>query len=413
MSPTAARHPLGQAPRTRAGLPERSIGWREARQIAAGAGKPNGSETVDLSDALGRMLALDLHARIDVPHYASAAMDGWAVRGPAPWRVIDPWHLADAGLEPGLAVPIVTGALVPRGADAVLRSESAEVEGAPPMLRLGAHARAGEPFENQHIRPAGEEARRGDTIIRAGARLNPAHIAVAALSGHDVLDVVRRPTVRFVFTGDEVDEHGSPPPGRVRDIFAPQLPGLLSHVGARVLGHQRAHDTLSSTVTALESSLRDAQLVITTGGTGHSSADHVRDALHELGATLLFDGIAMRPGGPTILARAKNRSLIACLPGNPLAAMAGLFTVAVPIVRVLGGADVDPLVSVVADSHLEGRAATTLLVPYALVDGRAVPSARRGSAMMRGLAEADGLLEVPETGVTAGAAAWAVSLPWL
>ncbi|MCU1477784.1 MAG: molybdopterin molybdenumtransferase MoeA [Subtercola sp.] len=402
--------------------PERTVSWRDAMLEAAAAARPLGFESVPIAEALGRVTAHDLSTAHDVPHFASSAMDGWAVAGAGPWSVDDS---VTGSLAPGHAVAIVTGALIPEGATAVLRSEHAVLEAAPTRsgasdspasgcgrLRTSDGAKPGEPFPGQHIRLAGEEARAGEVVIAAGTLVNPAHIALAALAARDEIVVVRQPQVRFVFTGDEVDESGLPRPGRVRDTFGPQLPALLQLLGAKALGSRRARDTLTGTVAALEASIHDAQLVITTGGTGHSSADHLRPALRELGASILFDGVNVRPGGPTLLARAGNGCLVACLPGNPLAAMVGLLVTVVPLVRAWSSRASEDLGEVVVGADIAGAAQAALLVPYSIVDGLGLPSAWRGSAMMRGLADAEGLLEVPSGGLVAGERTRAIRVPW-
>src|SRR6185312_14450954 len=146
--------------------------WRAARQESFRAARPLTPVSVALSEAVGRVAASDITALCDVPHYASSAMDGWAVAGEPPWRLLDGNGPASAPLESGQARTIVTGGLIPRGATGVLRSE--------------------------HGRPAGEEVTASDTIIHAGTLLNPAHVAVAAVCGHDELLVLPRPRVSLV-----------------------------------------------------------------------------------------------------------------------------------------------------------------------------------------------------------------------
>ena len=153
--------------------------------------------------ALGRKLDRDILALQDMPHYASSAMDGWAVNGSGPWIPVDRGNR----LAPHQASIIVTGGLVPDGAKAVLRSENAVLgkddEGLP-ILMTGGKARPGEPRAGEHIRKAGEEALAGDVLVKAGVKLNPAHLALAALAGYDELQVQGRPVVRLVLTGSEV-----------------------------------------------------------------------------------------------------------------------------------------------------------------------------------------------------------------
>ncbi|CAN5234922.1 molybdopterin-binding protein [soil metagenome] len=381
--------------------------WQHARTLASGIAAPLPTETVDLADALWRVLGEDVEARHDVPHYSSSAMDGWAVAGAAPWAIVS---AGQPYLRPGQAAPILTGALIPPGAEAVLRSES----GAAASSRLSLHPQAPphEPRPGQHIRPRGEEARAGDTVITRGTVLNPAHIAVAAACAHDTLRVIRRPRVAFVFTGDEVDEAGAPPPGRVRDSFGPQLPGTFRMLGATPVGSRRCPDTLEATTSALAQSSLTADVVITTGGTGRSAADHLRSALESLGASIHIDGVAMRPGGPTMLARLPGGAFVVCLPGNPLAAMMGLITVAEPLLARLSGRKSSRPRRVTVASAVAGRPGTTLLIPCAIRDGEATPNGWLGSGMMRGLADADGVLVVPEQGVEPGEPGESLGLPW-
>src|SRR6185437_7637999 len=131
---------------------------------------------------------------------------------------------------------------------------------------------------------------------------------------------------------------------------------------------------------------------------GESSADHLRDALRALGARFLVDGVAMRPGGPTRIARLPDGRLVAALPGNPLAAMLSAITLVEPLLAGLAGRPPVPT-RTVRGAAVHGRHGSTVLVPYAELDGRAVVAAWRGAAMLRGLAGATGILVVPPEGV--------------
>jgi molybdopterin molybdotransferase len=380
----------------------RPVEWREARAVAAGAASTLGSEAVSLDQAIGRILATDLLALSDVPHYASSAMDGWAISGQGPWRLVD-----RPVLEAGLATPIVTGGLIPAGADAVLRSEGGSVR-AGLLESVSANA---EPHPAQHIRASGQEARSGDVVVHAGTLLNPAHIALAAGCGWDDLGVIRRARVRVLLTGDEVDESGIPGPGRVRDSFGPQLPTVLRMLGADVLSQRRIRDDFAATVEAIRESASSSELLVTTGGTGDSAADHLRAALHSLDAEFLVARIAMRPGAPTMLARLPGGPLVLGLPGNPLAAMMGLLTLVAPLLAGFQGRTI-AVSNVVSAAAIEGRTGSSILVPYRLEHGRAVANGWLGSGMMRGLADAAGVLVIPPEGTRAGEPVESLPLPW-
>ncbi|WP_445155200.1 molybdopterin molybdotransferase MoeA [Arthrobacter sp. Hor0625] len=407
--------------------------WQEARQLAYDCAAPIPSAPVPLRQALGRTLAEDLAAAQDMPHYASSAMDGWAVNGSGPWIVTDPGQR----LAPHQASPIVTGGLVPPGAKAVLRGESGEIgpdEDGLPVLRLGAGARPGEPRNGEHIRKAAEEAAAGDVLIRAGTVLNPAHLALAALAGHDALPVVGKAVVRLVLTGGEVIRSGIPVPGEVRDTFGPQLAAVVGMLGGICTEELKIGDSDADWLAALEDTAPGtdaaasvdaaaaappeaaeplpADVVITTGGTGRSGTDHLRRTVAELGGRLLIDGIAMRPGHPAVLAELPDGRFVIGLPGNPLAAMMALSTIGAPLLAALGHRPLPPVTEVPCGSTLDPDPGRTRLMPFRMLYGMASPAQHTGPGMMRGLAAADGVLVVPPHGVQLGEPVPAFALPW-
>jgi molybdopterin molybdotransferase len=408
--------------------------WEQARQTAYRAGTALPHQTVPLAEALGQTLAEPVLALQDIPHYASSAMDGWAVSGEPPWALAGadsgepadlPWlrpapHAASGAvpLAPGHAVPVLTGGVLPLGTTAVLRSECGLVRDG--ILEPGDRARADEPRPGEHIRPAGEEASAGEEAIPAGVRLNPAQIALAAVCGHDTLPVLRCPRVSLLLTGDEVIEAGLPQPGQVRDTFGPQLPSFVTMLGGHMDVVSRVHDELDDVVGSISSEALDemslarasSDVLITTGGTGTSSADHIRQALLALEARILIDGIAMRPGHPTLLAQLPSGRFLVGLPGNPLAAMMAMLTVAWPLLAGLRGAAFPAAAQVLAGADLGPLPGRTRLLPYRTTDGRAVPQGHHRPGMLRGLAAADGVLVIPPAGCRLDQPLQAVPLPW-
>ncbi|MFK0004098.1 molybdopterin molybdotransferase MoeA [Paenarthrobacter sp. NPDC090522] len=401
--------------------------WHEARQRAFDVATPIPASPVPLRAALGRTLAQDVLALQDMPHYASSAMDGWAVNGSGPWILSEPGQR----LAPHQASPIVTGGLIPPGAKAVLRSESGIIamdDDGLPVLALGGSAKPGEPRNGQHIRKAAEEAAEGEVLLTKATVLNPAHLAVAALAGLDELPVLGKPLVRFLLTGSEVVEQGVPAPGQVRDTFGPQLGSVVELLGGIDGGLVRVGDnygewlaalqdaepgTLEADTTELDAGAEPpADVVITTGGTGRSGTDHFRKAVAELGGTLLIDGIAMRPGHPAVLAELPDGRFVLGLPGNPLAAMMALFTVGGPLLAALGHGRLGDVGEVPCGSMIDADPGRTRLMPFKLVYGLASPSRHAGPGMMRGLAGADGVMVVPPHGVQMGEPVPAFPLPW-
>jgi molybdopterin molybdotransferase len=395
--------------------------WLEARTAVhrLGTGLPRPTEIVPLDSAAGRTLAADVHSLTALPSFASSAMDGWAVNGAQPWVLGDPILAGDppaaAALAPGTARPIATGGCVPVGAHGILRSEHGEVRagdsaGEAAILVRSVRAGADEPAPGEHVRARGEECGFDELMLEAGCLLTAPRVALAAVTGNDTLTVSAPPTVELLLLGTEVIEAGIPGPGQVRDAYSPEFPAVLAGLGARLTGSRRLPDDLGATVEALRSST--ATLVISTGGSARGPADHVRAALAELGATVLIDGVRMRPGHPVMIARLVDGRLMLCLPGNPLAAMLVLASLGVPLIDGLLGRPLAALGTVALAHDVANQSGSTRLVAYRnTVDG-AVPTARQGSGMLRGLAEADGVAVVPSGGACAPHAVATIPLPW-
>ncbi|EWS89997.1 LOW QUALITY PROTEIN: molybdopterin biosynthesis protein, partial [Streptomyces filamentosus NRRL 11379] len=375
--------------------------WEEARAVArAVPALPPVAR--DLADALGHALAEPLTALTDLPPFDTSAMDGWAVAGPGPWRLDGSGVLAGGQpepLRPGTAVPIATGARLPQGGDAVLRREDGEVDAGSGLL-LDRSASPGGPAPGRDvapgrdIRPRGQECRAGDPLLPAGASVTPTVLGLAAAAGYDRLTVHRRPRVDLLVLGDELLATGLPRDGRIRDALGPLLPGWLSGQGAEVVGRPLLPDGFGPLYEAVRDSTAD--VVVTTGSTAAGPVDFLHDALRAVGPRLLVDSVAVRPGHPMLLAElppgadGRPRHLVG-LPGNPLAAVAGAVTLAVPLLRRLGGhADAGPLDAVCA-AALPGHPRDTRLLPVRRTGRAVVPLPFDGPAMLRGLALADGL----------------------
>lgn len=417
------------------------LSWPQARAVAVRAGRrPLGVERCSLADALGASLAEPLAATTHVPAFDTSAMDGWAVAGPPPWRLRVPaageglagQPVAEA-LDDGEACRIATGAPVPPGTTAVLRREDGEVASPTPgagaasaapsatsapsttpttsttTLRLRAGVTA--PPLGRDIRPRGQECRAGEALLAAGTLVTPAVLGLAAAIGCDELTVHRRPTVELLVLGDELLTEGPSRDGRIRDALGPMLPGWLASYGARFTGLRRVGDDRDALVAALRSCRAD--VVVTTGATAAGPRDFLHPALAEIGATLLVDGVLVRPGHPMLLAEltsaelptaageTKSRYLVG-LPGNPFAAAVAAATLAEPLLRGLGGCPQAEPYRVPAAAALAGQPGHTRLVPVTLPERGAVPLRHDGPAMLRGLALAEGLAVVPPGGVAEG-----------
>ncbi|WP_200146727.1 MULTISPECIES: molybdopterin molybdotransferase MoeA [Streptomyces] len=414
VTPLGREAPPDEARRCHGG---HAMAWHRARATArAAAGPPRPAGSLPLAEALGHALAEPLTALTALPAFDTSAMDGWAVAGPGPWKPSGEGVLAGGQpgrLAPGTAVPIATGARLPSGARAVLRREHAETDAATGLL----HDRSEGPgpvASGRDVRPCGQECRAGEALLPAGTTVTPAVLGLAAAAGHDRLAVHRRPTVELLVLGDELLEEGPPRHGRVRDALGPLLPPWLRRGGAEFVGRRLVPDDFGR----LRAAVRDssADVVVTTGSTAAGPVDFLHAALGAADARLLVDSVAVRPGHPMLLAAlppgadGRPRRLVG-LPGNPLAAVAGAVTLAVPLLRRLGGhTDAEPLRTTAATA-LPGHPRDTRLLPVRRTGHGAAPLPFDGPAMLRGLCLADGLAVVPPGGVDAGASVEILEVP--
>ncbi|MFE9684570.1 molybdopterin molybdotransferase MoeA [Streptomyces sp. NPDC006285] len=383
--------------------------WQRARSVAGEAPRrPDTPVSVTLDAALGLVLAAPLTALTDLPSFDTSAMDGWAVAGPGPWDVrargVLAGHDAPAPLTDGEAVRIATGARIPQDASAVLRSEHGRTD---EKDRL--HATRDVPH-GQDIRPRGQECRSGDPLLPTGTLVTPAVLGLAAAAGYDTVSALPRPRAEVLVLGDELLTRGLPHDGLIRDALGPMLPSWLRALGADVIAVRRLGDDAEALRRALRNS--DADLVVTTGGTAAGPVDHVHPILRRLGAELLVDGVKVRPGHPMLLARLKENQHLVGLPGNPLAAVSGLLTLAEPLLRTLAGRTTPEPYTLPLQDAVHGHPYDTRLIPVVLRGDRAVPLHYNGPAMLRGIAVADALAVVPPGGARPGQELEILDLPW-
>ncbi|WP_381796172.1 molybdopterin molybdotransferase MoeA [Streptomyces niveus] len=435
--------PDAASPKPEAGTRRhRATPWAEARAIAARSGRsaatapaaanaPARTRRVPLEQALGHVLAEPLAALTDLPSFDTSAMDGWAVSGPGPWSVradqaeqadrpdepaapadtrstpthgILAGHAAATPLPDGTAVRIATGARIPPDATAVVRSEHARTDSTGHL-----HAERAV-VQGQDIRPRAQECRSGDRLLPAGAVVTPAVLGLAAAAGYDELLTARRPTVDVLVLGDELLVRGLPHDGLIRDALGPMIAPWLRALGADVIDTRRVADDAHALFRAITES--EADLILTTGGTAAGPVDHVHPVLAREGAELLVDGVAVRPGHPMLLARLASGRHLVGLPGNPLAAVSGLLTLAEPLLRTLGGRVPQPAYHAPVRDEVHGHPYDTRLVPFVHRDDRLVPLRYNGPAMLRGIAVADGLAVVPPGGARQGDELEVLDLPW-
>lgn len=361
------------------------------------------AETVPLAEANGRTLAVDLVARRTQPPFNASAMDGYALRGAdategAVLRVIGeaPAGRAFEGhIGPGEAVRIFTGAPVPEGADTVLIQENAEALPESKVRVVEA------PATGRNIRIAGLDFRDGDTLLKAGQRLDWRHIALAAAMNYPDLTVTRRPRVAILATGDELVAPGGHP--RADQIIASNsygLAALVTAAGGEAIDLGIAPDNRADLIARIQSAItQEIEVLVTLGGASVGDHDLVREALGAVGLDLAFWKIAMRPGKPLMFGRLGNTRVLG-LPGNPVSSLVGGVLFLRPLIGALSGRDVasEPLVekAVLAtdlkanDSRADYLRAT--LQPGADGLPRVTPFETQDSAMLSRFVAADCLL---------------------
>ncbi len=362
------------------------------------------SEQVALAEATGRVLAADFHATADFPPFPASTMDGYAVISDdgSPWRdvvgVQAAGNLIDAEVTPGTAIKIMTGAPLPRGADAVVRVENTELADDHVVI----HQEFVEPGES--VRQVGSDVAAGQLLVRAGSRIGPAEIGMLAAYGGDPVTVRRRPRVSIVSTGDELLEPSEPlTPGKIHDSNRYMLRAAMESAGADVIWAGKGPDVREQLEPLLARLIADSDIVITSGGVSMGDLDLVKPILLDL-ATVHFRRVFLKPGKPLNFATA-GPTLIFGLPGNPVSALVGfeLFIRSAlrkmtgsgaepPTVRVQLAADTEP-----ADRVEYQRATVTVDASGTL---RATPNGPQGSSRLASFLEANALIVIPPREMT-------------
>jgi molybdopterin molybdotransferase len=358
------------------------------------------AESVNLHDAAGRVLAADVVADVAVPPFDRAAMDGYALRGsetfgadpynPLEFEVVGqslPGRPFPGALRGGQAVRIMTGAPLPEGADAVLQAEAAEEAGG--RVRVSEAVPPG-----RHVGRRGEDVAEGAVVFRAGRVLRPQDVGVLASLGASPVEVVRRPAVAVVVTGNELLPCGSKPEGfRIVDSNSVMLEALVRRDGGVPHTAPLVPDNREAVQAALDGAAADVLLV--SGGSSVGQEDHAPRVLAELGE-LSVHGVALRPASPAGVGFLGGRPVF-LLPGNPVSCLCAYDLFAGLAVRRLGGRPAElpyrsctlPLARKIASAV--GRVD---YVRVAVRDGRVEPLATSGASVLSSTTRADGFVLV-------------------
>ena len=379
-----------------------SVAQARARILAAIA--PVGTEQVSLADAAGRTLAADAVARLTQPPMAVSAMDGYAVRASDVGKV--PVTLKVIGTVPagrpfagsvgnGEAVRIFTGAPLPDGADTIVIQEDTAAEGAGANARVVVKEAAA---LGHYVRKAGLDFKAGDALLHAGRLLSPRDVGLCAAMNVPWLTVRRKPRVAILATGDEIVQPGEPiGPGQIVSSNSWALSAFVTANGGEAINIGIAPDEKATLKTMAESA-RGADLLVTTGGASVGDHDLVQSALGEIGLSLDFWKIAMRPGKPLMFGKLGTTPLLG-LPGNPVSSLVcSLLFLAPMLAKFLGRPETEPRrMTVRLGTDLKANDQREDYLRAALARGPdgdvvAQPFRAQDSSMMATLAKADGLI---------------------
>jgi molybdenum cofactor synthesis domain-containing protein len=379
-----------------------TIPLAEAIAIIDAAIVPIGqTERLALTDASGRVLASTIVSADDVPPFARAAMDGYAVRAAdvagasrAEPRVLSSIEEVFTGQLPvhtvgaGQCAAVATGAPMPSGADAVVMVEETEVDAAG-TIRVFAPARPG-----QNIGRQGADIRRGQVVLSDGTLLNASRVGALAALGVSHVEVYGKPSVAILSTGNEIVEPGAPlGAGQIYDINRFTLATVVNENGGIAVAHRTAVDAIDDISRALDRCL-DQDVVVFSGGSSVGERDLILDVMAARGE-ILFHGISVKPGKPTAFGRIEGK-LVFGMPGYPTSCLSNAYILLAPALRRL--------------ARLPPRTARTLQMPLGanvtsvanrhqfytvrIVDGAAMP-AFKASGDITSMSQADGYIEIP------------------
>lgn len=360
-------------------------------------------EIVPLARALGRVLAEPVAADRDQPPFSRATRDGFALRAADAATVSAEFQIVgevkaggsfDQAIGRGQAVQIMTGAPVPAGADAVVMIEHTRLL-SESRIAIDRPAQPG-----QHIVAQGSEARAGERLLHAGRRIGFAELALLAEVGCAQMPVFKRARAAVLASGDEiVPVEQRPEPFQIRDSNSFSLAAQVTLAGGQPVRIGRAPDHRPELAERIRAGLKADTLVLS-GGVSKGKYDLVKDALNELGAEFLFDGVAIRPGRPAVFAWCAGKPVFG-LPGNPVSSMVTFELFVVPALDLLGGTEPRalPLLHARLGQPLDEKAGLAHFLPAQVEWTEQGPEARpvswRGSGDLAGLAQSNGFLVVP------------------
>ena len=371
--------------------------WLNALQI----GKPKVA-VVSLQDASGRVLAEDIIAQEDLPRFDKSAVDGYAIKSadsvgasqfkPATFQLTDNQEITDKQTK-----QVWTGNPIPKGANAVVMLENTKKHDG--KLEVWNQLAPGD-----NVSKKGEDIKKGEIVAKAGTRLNPYHIGLAAALGYSQLKVAEKPKIAILAIGNELAEVGTQLSGNlIYDSNKIMISSICRELGAETTDYGIAKDDVDEIAAKIQKALQTQDAVITTGGTSVGGLDLVPDAVNKIGKPgVVVHGVALRPAMPTALAMLEGKPVLV-LSGNPVAAIVGFEVFGRPMVcKLLGMSKTEPrpmLKAVLARRVASALGRKTYVrVRVTLKSGEfyAEPVSAKGSGAISTMTQSNGFVVVPE-----------------
>jgi molybdopterin molybdotransferase len=354
------------------------------------------TEEVSLMDSLGRVLGRDIVSRISMPPFNKSAMDGYAIRSDDDSKTFKIVEIIAAGSVPvktinkGECAKIMTGAMVPSGADRVIKVEVTDEK--------DGHMTITREDKRVNICYLGEDVKPGDVILKAGHLVRPPEVGIIASMGLNSLNVYKRPLVGIVTTGSEIKEPGRElEQGQIYNSNAYSISAQVLQTGAQVKYEGIVSDRIESMSQKIQTLLSGTQMVLISGGVSMGEYDYVPQILADLGVQLHFDKVAIQPGKPTVFGTRAN-TLVFGMPGNPVSTFIVFEVFVKPVLYRTMGLNYTPSIikGVMNKDFKRKRTVRTAYIPVRFNEENQVePVEYHGSAHLTALSTANGLLKVP------------------
>ena len=373
------------------------ITFEQALQIVESSVTPLAAESIPLTRSLNRILAREVHADSDMPPFNKAAMDGFACRKADLGNVLDVVDEIPAGGIPKKTIGdnqcarIMTGAMVPGGADFILMKEHTENVASGRIRRILVS-------EHENICYKGEDVRAGDIILFPGTRLLPPHLAMLAFVGCVFPIVYRMPAIGVLSTGNElVDPALKPGAGKIRESNGSQLKAQAEQMGLSADYLGIAPDDEDILYGMMVKALEKYEVVLISGGVSVGDYDYVPAVLSRLNVEPLFHGMNVKPGKHLLFGKRKDRYVVG-MPGNPVSSLVQFEVLVKPLLNRLMGYTGRPLWLPVPleETYKRNRHDTLFFIPVDLTEhGTALPLEYHGSAHIHAYIKAKGIMEIP------------------